>query len=200
LTLQLPDEAKSRPLDFSETVKIQASKPKKKETSMTTTSNKDTDILREGLKRTAAMMESQTEQAIVLAKANFEHIAHKSREAMEQSIQTANFLAIMTRGNVDALLASSRVATGSLQSMANEVADYSKTTLERTTAAARALQQAKSATELMELQSAFARTEFTNAISEVLKLSEAMFQTMTAVFEPLQKQAVESLAMKQLPS
>jgi hypothetical protein len=198
--LQLPDEAKSRPLDFSETVKIQASKPKKKETSMTTTSNKDTNILREGLKRTAVMMESQTEQAIVLAKANFEYIAHKSREAMEQSIQTANFLAIMTRGNVDALLASSRVATGSLQSMANEVADYSKTTLERTTAAARALQQAKSATELMELQSAFARTEFTSAISEVLKLSEAMFQTMTAVFEPLQKQAVESLAMKQLPS
>ncbi len=157
---------------------------------MISASQNNADILQAGLASSAALMTTQTEQAITLAKANFEQIANKSREAMEQGIQTVNFLTIMIRGNVDALLESSRVASGSLQSIAHEVADYSKNTMERTTSAARALSQAKTATELMQLQGEFARAEFTSALAKVSTLSEAMFETMTAIFEPLQKQAV----------
>lgn len=111
-------------------------------------------------------MTTQTEQAIRQSKATFEQIAANSRVAMEQSLKTVNAIATMTRGNVEALLDASRLASGGLQ--------------------------------LMQLQSEFARVEFDNAVSEVSTLSEMMFKTMTAIFEPLQKQAIAAAQIKDL--
>ena len=164
--------------------------PQYERKTMINNSQNSNDILQSGLARSAAMMTTQTEQAILMAKANFEQIADKSREAMEQSVQTVNFLTIMTRGHVEALLETARVASGSMQNIAHGVADYSKNTLERAANAARILSQAKSTSELIHLQGEFARNECTIAIAEVTKLSETMFKTMTAIFDPLQKQAV----------
>lgn len=146
----------------------------------------------------AAMMTAQTEQAITMAKNSFEQIAKGSREAMEQSMKTVNVITEMTRGNVDAFLDSSRAASTGLQAIAQEVSEYSKSSMERTTSAARALTQAKTAPELMKLQSEFARAEFATGIAEYSKLSQAMFQTMTAMFEPLQKQAITAAQIKDL--
>ena len=145
-----------------------------------------------------SLMTAQTEQAIMMAKASFEQIATKSREAMEQSMKTVGGVTEMTRGNVNALLESSRAAAGGMQVIAQEVADYGKQTFERTTAAGRTMALARTAPELMQLQSEFARTEFTTAIAEYSKLSQTMFQTMTAMFEPLQKQAVTAAQIKDL--
>ncbi len=146
----------------------------------------------------AALMTAQTEQAITMAKASFEQIATKSREAMEQSMKTVGVVTEMTRGNVDALLESSRAAAGGMQVIAQEVADYGKQTFERTTTAGRTMALARTAPELIQLQSEFARTEFTTAIAEYSKLSQTMFQTMTAMFEPLQKQAITAAQIKDL--
>jgi hypothetical protein len=145
-----------------------------------------------------ALMTAQTEQAISMAKASFEQIATKSREAMEQSMKTVGVVTEMTRGNMDALLESSRTAAGGMQVIAQEVAEYGKQTFERTTAAGRTMALARTAPELIQLQGEFARTEFTTAIAEYSKLSQTMFQTITAMFEPLQKQAVTVAQIKDL--
>lgn len=145
---------------------------------------------------TAAMMTAQTEQAITMAKASFEQVATKSREAMAQNLKTVDVTTEMTRGNFDALLESSRVASGGFQVIAQDVAEFSKQSMERTVSAAKALSQAKTAPELMQLQGEFARAEFGTAIAEMTKLSQAMFATMTAIFEPLQKQAVIAAQVK----
>jgi len=146
----------------------------------------------------AAMMTAQTEQGIAMAKANFEQIAAKSREAMEQSLKTVDSITEMARGNVDALLESSRLASGGFQAIARDVAEYSKQSMERTTSAARTLSTAKTAPELIQLQSEFARAEFASAIAEISKLSQKMFKTMTVVFEPLQKQAMAAAQVKDI--
>jgi hypothetical protein len=104
----------------------------------------------------------------------------------------------MTRGNVDALLDSSRAATNGLQAIAQEVTEFAKGSMERTATAARALAQARTAPELVRLQGEFARAEFATAIEEYSKLSQAMFQTMTAIFEPLQKRAITAAQIKDL--
>jgi hypothetical protein len=145
-----------------------------------------------------AMMTAQTEMAINLAKANFEQIAAKSREAMEQSLKAVGSVTEMARGNVDALLESSRVASGGFVAIAQEVAEFSKQSMERTTRAARILSVAKTAPELIQLQSEFARTEFTTAIAEASKLSQDMFKTMTAIFEPLQRHAIAAAQVKDI--
>lgn len=156
------------------------------------------EMLQSAAETSATMMTAQTEQAISMAKASFEQIATKSREAMEQSLKTVDTITDMTRGNVDALIESSRVASGGMQAIAQEVADYSKHALERTAKAAKSLSQAKTAPELMQLQSEFAQAEFNNAIAEISKLSQGMFKTMTAIFEPLQIRAVAAAQIKDL--
>lgn len=165
---------------------------------MTNTTKKAAETLQSAAQTSATMMTAQTEQAISMAKASFEQIATKSREAMQQSLKTVDTITDMTRGNVDALIESSRVASGGMQAIAQEVADYSKHALERTAKAAKSLSQAKTAPELMQLQSEFAQAEFNNAIAEMTKLSQEMFKTMTAIFEPLQIRAVAAAQIKDL--
>ena len=165
---------------------------------MTNLSKNSESNVKASTQSTAALITAQTDQAIKQAKANVEQMAVKSREAIEQNLKTVNLVTEMTRGNVDALLESSRVASGGLQSIAQEVAGYSKRALERTASAAHGLTQAKTAPELFQLQNEFARAEFNAAIAEVAKLSEAMFKTITAVFEPLQKQAMAAAQIKDM--
>lgn len=165
---------------------------------MTNASKKNAETSPSAIPSPAALMTAQTEQAITMAKASFEQIATKSREAMEQSMKTIGAVTEMTRGNVDALLESSRTAAGGMQVIAQDVADYGKQTFERTTAAGQIMARARTAPELIQLQSEFARTEFTTAIAEYSKLSQTMFQTMTAMFAPLQKQAITAAQIKDL--
>jgi phasin family protein len=146
----------------------------------------------------AAMMTAQTEQAITMARDSFEQIATRSREAMEQGMKTVNVITEMTRGNVEAFLESSRAASNGLQVIAQEVTEFTKDSMERTASAARALTQARTAPELIKLQSEFARAEFATAVAEYTKLSQTLFQTMSAIFEPLQKQALTSAQIKDL--
>ena len=130
-----------------------------------------------------------TELAIAQAKEAFDHVAAKSREAMEQGLKSVDTMTAMTRGNADALIESSRIATGGLQAIAQDVADFSKQSLERTASAAQTLASAKTMPELAQLQSEFAQTQFKIAVDEFNKLSQTMFQTMTEIFEPLQRRA-----------
>ncbi len=165
---------------------------------MNDTSEKAAELLHATAARSAAAMIEQTERAITQAKETFEQMATKSREAMQQGLKTVDAITGMARGNVDALLESSRLAAGGFQTIAGEVAEFSKANLERTTSAARALTLARTAPELMQLQSEFARSQFNSAVGEVSKLSELMFRTMSEVFEPLQKQAMTSAQIRDL--
>ena len=137
-----------------------------------------------------AMMTASSEQAMTIAKARFDDIATKSREAMEMGLKAVDVAAATSRGNVDALLESSRMASGALEAIARDVADYAKQRADRTTAAARALTEAKSVPELVQMQGDFARAEFAAAIGETARLSQAMFAAMGGIFAPLQQQAL----------
>ena len=137
-----------------------------------------------------AMMTASSEQAMTIAKARFDDIATKSREAMEMGLKAVDVAAATSRSNVDALLESSRMASGALEAIARDVADYAKQRADRTTAAARALTEAKSVPELVQMQGDFARAEFAAAIGETARLSQAMFAAMGGIFAPLQQQAL----------
>lgn len=147
---------------------------------------------------TAAVFTAQTEQAIAAAKQAFDQIATRSREAMEQGLKSVSRITEMNRGNVDALLESSRAASGGMQAMAADFAAFSKLSFERTASAAQTIGRARTAPELMQLQSEFARNEFSTAISEYSRLTQHMFQTLSAMFEPLQKHAITAAQIRDL--
>ena len=137
-----------------------------------------------------AMLTTSAQQAMTMAQTRFEDVAAKSREAMEMGLKAVDVAAATSRSNVDALLESSRMASGALEAIARDVADYAKQRADRTTAAARALTEAKSVPELVQMQGDFARAEFAAAIGETARLSQAMFAAMGGIFAPLQQQAL----------
>ena len=92
-------------------------------------------------------MTASSEQAMTIAKARFDDIATKSREAMEMGLKAVDVAAATSRGNVDALLESSRMASGALEAIARDVADYAKQRADRTTGRPRGTQAASQTTQ-----------------------------------------------------
>jgi phasin family protein len=134
-------------------------------------------------------MTNQTENAMAQGKATFEQVASKSREAIEHGMKSVDEMAGMARGNVEAMLASSRAAAQGIEAIAREVSDFARKSFEETTAAARAMTTVKTPNELMALQNDFAKTQFDAAVAEMSKLSETMVKLMGEVFEPMQARA-----------
>jgi len=160
-----------------------------KEAKMTDKFTTAADAMKNGAEQMKSSMTSQGENVMAQGKAAMEQMATKSREAVEHGMKHADELASMARGNVEAMLASSRAATAGLEAIAHQVADFSRKSFEETTAAARAMTTVKTPNELMQLQNDFAKTQFDHAISEMSKLSETMVKLMGEVFEPIQKSA-----------
>jgi len=165
---------------------------------MSETKPKETKAQKASADQSATVVTTQTEAAISMAKAAFEEVANTSRDAMERALKTVDTITGMSRGNVDALLQSSRVASGGLQDIAREVSNFSRNNFDKTLAAAQELTHAKTSPELMNLQSEFAKAQFTSAIDEISSLAESMFKIMSDIFEPLQRQALIAAQIKDL--
>lgn len=134
----------------------------------------------------ADAIKTGTENAMSQGKAALEQVTAKSKEAIETGMKSLDEMTAMARGNVEALLASTKAATTGLESIAHQVADFSRKSFEETTAAARAMTTVKTPNELMQLQNDFAKTQFDAAISEMSKLSETLVKLAGEVFEPVQ--------------
>lgn len=160
-----------------------------KETSMAETYTTAADAMKNGADAMKASMHTTAESAMTQGKATFEQVASKSREAIESGMKNVDEIAGMARGNVEAMLASSRAAAQGIEAIAREVADFSRKAFDETTAAARAMTTVKTPNELMALQNDFAKTQFDAAVAEMSKLSETMVKLMGEVFEPMQARA-----------
>ncbi len=161
----------------------------KKEASMNETYTTAADAMKNGAEAMKASVANSTETAMNQGKAAFDQVASKSREAIEHGMKQVDEFAGMARGNVEAMLASSRAAAQGIEAIAREVADFSRKSFEETTAAARAMTTVKTPNELMQLQNDFAKTQFDAAVAEMSKLSETMVKLMGEVFEPMQARA-----------
>ncbi len=147
------------------------------------------DAMKNGADAMKASMHTQTESAMAQGKATLDQVASKSREAVEQGMKSVDEMAGMAKGNVEAMLASSRAATQGIEAIAKQVSDFSRKSFEEVTAAARAMTTVKTPNELMQLQNDFAKTQFDAAVAEMSKLSETMVKLMGEVFEPMQARA-----------
>src|SRR4029077_4484682 len=90
-----------------------------------------------------------------------------------------------TRGNVEALVASSKVAARGVEALGQGAAEYGRQSFEGASTAFRSFAEIKSPTDLFRLQSEFAKTQFDSIVAESSKLSEAVMKLASEVFEPL---------------
>jgi len=115
----------------------------------------------------------------------FGDVNERAKSAVEKTSKMAEELTELTKGNVEAFVASGRVAAKGAEAMTQEVAEYSKKSFETATGALKSFAAVKSPTELFQLQSEFAKSSFDSMVAEASKVSESMLKLMGEIAQPL---------------
>ncbi len=115
----------------------------------------------------------------------FGDVNERTKAAVERSAKIVEELADLTRGNVEALVASSKVAAKGVEALSQDAAEYGRKSFEEASAALKSFAEVKSATDFFKLQGDYARAAFDSAVAESARLSETMLKIAGDVAEPL---------------
>jgi len=153
----------------------------KVETAVAETAQKIETQFEEG----TAKMTNETAQFADRAQAAFGDVNERARTAIEKSTRMFEEVTELTKGNVEALVASSKVAAKGFESLGQEAAEFGRKSFDEASTAFRGFSEIKSPTDLFRLQSEFAKSQFESMIAESTKMSEAMIKLAGDVVEPI---------------
>lgn len=117
--------------------------------------------------------------------ANTAEFTEQAKGAMEKSAKMAEDFVAFGKGNIEAIVESSKIAAKNVEALGQETADYVKTSFESATEAAKTLAAAKSPTEFMKLQGDYARTAFDTMIAEGSRSTERMLKMFGEFAQPI---------------
>ena len=109
----------------------------------------------------------------------------RAKTAMEKNAKIIEELAELGRGNVEAFVASSKVAAKGIETLSQDAANYSRKSFEDATATFKSFTDIKSATDFFKLQGDFARSAFDSAVAQSARMSENALKLAGDVAEPL---------------
>lgn len=123
----------------------------------------------------------------------FNDAAGRTEQVAKRSRKAAESLADITRGNVDAVVEASRVAATGAQSISQSVIAKSRDNLELAADTVRSMTEAKSPTDLLQLQANFWRGSFDRFVEESASLTESMVKLAGETFQPISTRTSESV-------
>lgn len=115
----------------------------------------------------------------------FGDVNERAKAAVEKSAKLLEEASELTKGNVEAFVASSKVAAKGVETLGQEAADYGRKSFEQASTALKSFAEAKSPTDFFKLQGDYARSAFDNFVAESSKVSEAMIKLAGEVAEPI---------------
>ena len=118
-------------------------------------------------------------------RAAFGDVSERAKAATEKSAKIVEELADLTRGNVEAFVASSKIAAKGVETMSQDAAEYSRKSFEDASAVLKSFAEVKSATDFFKLQGDFARSAFDAAVAESARVSETVLKLAGEVAEPI---------------
>ena len=131
-----------------------------------------------------ATVASHTEAA-EKAQAMFAEFTNRFKTAFEKSSKFGEEYVEFAKGNVEAVIASSKVAAKAGETLGQEAAEYGKKHLEAATQAFKSFASVKSPTELFQLQSEFAKASFDSIVAEASRVSESLLKVAGDVAQPI---------------
>ncbi|RJF94029.1 phasin family protein [Sphingomonas cavernae] len=144
----------------------------------TTETMTDTAKVTESVKKAATEATNQ-------AQAVFADINERTKAAVEKSQKLAEEFADFQKGNVEALVASAKVAAKGIETLGQDAAELSRKNFEGAQAALKNFAAVKSPTELFKLQSDYAKSSFDTFVAEASKNTEAALKLAGDIFQPL---------------
>ncbi len=115
----------------------------------------------------------------------FGDVNAQTKTAIERNTKLAEELTELTQGNVEAFVASSRVAAKGAETIGQDIAAYSRKSFEDASSALKSFAEVKSPTDFFRLQADFVRNQFDAAVAESSKLSEQVIKLAGDVAQPL---------------
>lgn len=109
----------------------------------------------------------------------------KTKAHVEKSTKAIEELSDIAKGNVEALVESSKIAAKGMETFGQEAVDYSRKSFEKATASFKSFSTAKTPTEFFQLQSQLLSSSFDEFAKEAAKNSEAMIKLASDVAQPL---------------
>ena len=111
--------------------------------------------------------------------------AQAFKDVVDKSLTALNDINAQSKQNLEAVVASTTAATKGAEALGAQAMAYSKKSLEDQVAAAKSLTTAKSVQEVVELQTAYAKSALEAYISELNKASETVAASVKDSFAPL---------------
>jgi phasin family protein len=145
-------------------------------------------IVKTGVKTMANTSNKAAETGQIAAeqfRAAFGDINERAKAAAEKSAKLVEEFADLTRGNVEALVASSKIAAKGVETMSQDAAEYSRKSFEEASAVLKSFAEVKSATDFFKLQGDYARSAFDAAVAESARVSETVLKLAGEVAEPI---------------
>lgn len=115
----------------------------------------------------------------------FSGFTDRSKGAVDKGTQMFEEMNAFGKGNVEALVESSKIAAKAFETVGQDVADYAKTSFESSAAAMKTLASATSPTEFFKLQSDYARAAFDTMIAQSSRSTEKMLKLAGEIAQPI---------------
>jgi phasin family protein len=119
------------------------------------------------------------------SKAMFNDMNERTRTAMERGSKAVEELTELSKGHMEAVVESSKIAAKGFESMGQDAADYGRRSFEQATAMMKSLAGAKTPTEFFKLQNDYVRSAFDALVAETSKNTEAMLKLAGDVAQPI---------------
>jgi phasin family protein len=116
-------------------------------------------------------------------------VTGRSEEFARRSRKAAEELADIARANVDAVVESGKIATSGAQSIGQQVLAKSRDTVDHAANTVRALAEAKTPADVLQVQSDFFRGAFDRLVEESATLTESFVKVAGEAFEPISTRA-----------
>lgn len=133
----------------------------------------------------ALTMENALHTVTEKTQALFADMNDRTKVAVEKSTQMLADMNEFGKGNVEAIVESSKIAAKGMETLGQDAAEFTRKSFEGATAAMRNMASVKTPADFMKLQSELVRTAFDSLVAETSKNTEAMLKLAGDVAQPL---------------
>lgn len=130
--------------------------------------------------------EKFTADATARATEMFGDVSARAKTAMEKGSKGLEEMVEFSKGNLEAVVASGRVAAKGAQDIAKYSAEYGRKSIEEANATAKKFAAVKSPTEFFALQSEVAKSNLDAFVGEASKFTESYMKLVGEIMQPMQ--------------
>ena len=128
---------------------------------------------------------SHIKTGVAAATAGFEKTQERVKEEMDKAMRTAEELVSFGQGNLEAVMKSGQIWLAGVQDLSKQVASTAQAQVDATVSAWRALSTARTAKEVIDLQTNLARSSFEKAVAEARSLTDSSYKLAEQTVAPI---------------